>query len=420
MAGIDFIKGFMITEKIAKKKPKNQAMMRKYEIKEIKEADHCPYCGSTYIQKTNKGRYKSHWVHAVVDDCFAYCHLLRWEYRCYDCPDYTVFFNTDLPEAYANTDEFSRNFVKKALEYWLSDKDKPKKEKLTLRKVARQIGFNYSSITKWNKLLSEEFSASTVVPSLWGDVILSSFTDRDGIRRGFICQCTQDGLVLRDFLDEYSVEFIRSYFLRVPERERSLLYETQNVYYSYEPGLGDCLAEFFKYARICMNHNSLSNQVARHLPSLDDAHANELRIKLAAALFGIKDNYALSLVPGKVKESLLMLPEAERADFLELMKEKPSRYLMNTFHIDTSRFDTKKYREEIKEMTGKNFSYYTIKVKFLFDNDEFKDDYRRALEKTMDTFGRIFCLITAESIQKSALYEKRGYESDFMTICSQY
>ena len=108
----DFSSGFEIIEKVNRRANVKKPAMPVYEIREIKEATHCPYCGSTFIKKINKGRYTSHWVYAVVNDNYAHCNLLRWEYRCYDCVDYTVFFNTEIPEAYKNTDTFSRNFVR--------------------------------------------------------------------------------------------------------------------------------------------------------------------------------------------------------------------------------------------------------------------------------------------------------------------
>ena len=53
-------------------------------------------------------------------------------------------------------------------------------------------------------------------------------------------------------------------------------------------------------------------------------------------------------------------------------------------------YDTASLREAINEMTGKHSSYYTIRVKFLYDNEAFKDEYRRAIEKTIDQYGRKF------------------------------
>ena len=129
---------------------------------------------------------------------------------------------------------------------------------------------------------------------------------------------------------------------------------------------------------------------------------------------GKKDYYALSLVPEKVKAAVLSLPESERKEFSELTNENPSHFLMNTFHMDTDRFDTQAIRNEINKMSGKHCSYYTIKVKLLYDNEKYKDEFRRALEATVTEYGRRFDFITSDSIRQSVMFENDGEMSDYI------
>ena len=401
----DFKNGFIIREKPSRGK-KTKPKIPVYEIKEVKEAEHCPYCFSTYIKKKNHGKYVSRWVYAIVNGAFAKCNLLRWEYHCYDCIEYTDYFNTEVPDAYKNTDSFSENFIKEALLYWLNDK------KRTLRKTATDIGINHVSLSTWNKRLSETFSSETP-PPFRGPLVFSSFTDTDKKRRGFIGELTSSGLVLKDFLDEYTTDWIREYLSRIPNNERDYLYEIPEVYYSYAPGLGECLHSFFKLSKIGINHHSLLNQIEKHFPMMPEENAKEMKKAISKTLFTAKDNYSLLQVPREIKSEILKLPQTEWKDFKDLIEEKECPYLTNTFQFNTRLYDTSALREEINGMTGKHQSYYTIKVRYLYDRKEFKEAFEEALDTTAAECGARFDFLTEDSIRVPDLLKERKAESDF-------
>ena len=109
----DFENGFSITRKESKRK------MPYYEVEEIKITDHCPYCQSENIRRRNQK--KTRYAYVVIDDDFAYCRINRWQYFCKECNEY--FLNTEIPHAYESNNDFSYNFVEKALKLWMETDD---------------------------------------------------------------------------------------------------------------------------------------------------------------------------------------------------------------------------------------------------------------------------------------------------------
>ena len=243
----DFEKGFSVTRKKSKKK------IPCYTVIEKKTPECCPYCHSENIRPEKGNKTVSRSVYAVINDDFAYCTLLRYPYYCKECEG--NFLNTEVLHAYTKDNDFTVNFIEKALELWLEPKcDEKGKGDPSLSNVSSEIGIGKSTLSDWNVSLVQ--SVPQILPEIRGrKVVFASFRDKDRIRRGFISQQNENGWALIAFLDDYSSAWIDDYLGEVyPYGDFNHVSE---VYYDFAPGLGSVLTGYFKNSRVCLNLDNL-------------------------------------------------------------------------------------------------------------------------------------------------------------------
>lgn len=193
--GNDFSSGFLI-----EKTGKQRKLISYYKVTETKTAEICPYC----LQPTVKhGKsMKKHDVYAVIDDQFARCSLFRWYYHCESCSN-KPFYNTIKRDAYGIGDEFSCNFVEKAILYWLES------DKTALYAVANEIGISKDKAYQWNDTLIKYFRGTyvTKLPP-YAEIYFHRFFDKDRKARGLVCipNYEEEKMDLISFIDDYTAE----------------------------------------------------------------------------------------------------------------------------------------------------------------------------------------------------------------------
>ena len=364
----DFEKGFISVERKERQEGK-PALLSCYNILEIKEAEVCVNCKSTDFKKNRNDYVKPpKKVYAVVDDQFAFCELHRWEYYCYGCEHY--FYNTETPHPYERKDKFSENFVRKALETWLTDKE------ATLRSTAADIGIKKDALAEWDECLYRTFSP--IKPVLKNSLVFASFEDSQKNKRGFICQRVFDRVVIVAFMDDYSAEWIDGYLSDIQDKTSGVFSEIPEIYFDYAPGLAECLKKRFRNAKVGINRNKLYSQITHQLKSFTVNQATDFRNRLTKLFFSVDpaDTYAVTTVPRKLSEMLKKIPEEDRIMFRELEEREDDRYLIASYRMELTenRFSTDPFRKTIRKMVKSHRALESIAVKMLYDTDSFKAD----------------------------------------------
>lgn len=383
----DFENGFSIILK-----PQTKGRLPVYEISEQKTANTCPYCYSSDIRKENK-KYHSRWVYAVIDDKFSYCRLNRWQYYCKECNEY--FYNTEEINAYGRRHHFTRNFIDKALQCWLDINDSDSITSPSLSQVARNIGIPQKSISEWNSLMGE--SLSTVLPDICRPIIVGSFLDGDRIRRGFICQIEGNSLKLLDFIEEYTSKGVGSYLARITDSYKAGFFsDISEVYFDYAPGLGNILHEYFYNAAIGININNLYQQICKCLYSLTKEEADDFRTELHKDMFPVNknDDYLTMWIPQKIRSKIRQLPASEQGKFTDILSEQNDKYINATKTLKLAKVRTDSLRKRIKKMVANHHTYATIKVKILYDNPDYREDIKNAMNRAAEVYGRKFDFVT--------------------------
>ena len=386
----DFVSGFSITQRKNSRKA-----IKEYLVKEIKVTEECPFCHTTDI-KRQKG-YKKRWVYAVIDDQFAYCELKRHQYYCNPCQ--TFFFNTVNPRAYRQRDKFSKCFVEKALNLWLErnslQQNDDEEKQISLGDIAAEIGITRSSISDWNKYLVHT-ALPRIIPTLHNSIILCSFVDIEGIRRGFICQKYDSEILPIAAIEEYSTRWIEKFIQTIDTSNTAGVTE---VYYDYAPGLGMCLKEYFFQAHIGMNLNNLSARIRQCLSSFTADEANTYINGLNKKLFPVNKNdlYTIMFIPDDIREYIRKLPSKEYEQFRDLENRTNDDFIKNAFQINIARVSTQKFRDKVKRMIGNNQPFENIMISLLYNNPVYADLIRKAAQDTADEYGKKFEFITSSS-----------------------
>ena len=384
----DFEKGFSVTRKKSKKK------IPCYTVIEKKTPECCPYCHSENIRPEKGNKTVSRSVYAVINDDFAYCTLLRYPYYCKECEG--NFLNTEVLHAYTKDNDFTVNFIEKALELWLEPKcDEKGKGDPSLSNVSSEIGIGKSTLSDWNVSLVQ--SVPQILPEIRGrKVVFASFRDKDRIRRGFISQQNENGWALIAFLDDYSSAWIDDYLGEVyPYGDFNHVSE---VYYDFAPGLGSVLTGYFKNSRVCLNLDNLYQIVCRCLDDFSKDDAYEFRTELRQAMTVPKDDtWARMEVPCRIKGKIKLIPKEYHSQFSGLLDDdKDDEFIMNALDPRSHQPSTERWRNRIRKLVSYQHCYETILVKLLYDNPEYR---QRILETgvkvTSETFGRPFSFMTA-------------------------
>ncbi len=386
----DFENGFSVTERKASRKK-----IKEYLVRETKVADSCPFCHKAKIKRNRKP--ETRWLYAIIEDQFAYCKLERYKYYCNPCN--TFFLNTVEPRAYKNRDMFSKRFIVKALTLWLrrnaNEELDGKDRKPSLNKLASEIGVSRSSLSEWNKCLTNYLPR--IVPSLNSAIALCSFVDIDGRRRGFICQLNNSEWIPIAAIDEYTSEWIGNYLQTIDPGNAA---GVEEVYYDYIPGLGNCLKEYFFQACIGINLNNLFSRLRQCSYSFTESESDRLLRDLSIKMFPVdkRDYYAVLQIPDCIRAYIRKLPKDEYEQFGDFENIGNDSFITNSFQMVTNK-STDKFRSKIRKMIGDNQPFGTIAVVLLYSNPDYKNLIMEQARIAADKFGKKFEFVIPDDFE---------------------
>lgn len=386
--GNDFTSGFLIEYE-----GKKRGLTAYYKVTETKVPNICPFCKLPTLKHVGE-KMRKHNVYAVIDDQFARCTLFRWYYQCESCE--VMFFFTKKRDAYGKWDEFSCNFVEKAIKYWLES------DKTAIYSVAKEIGISSDIEYKFNDNLIKYFRALTKLPC--APMGLYRFHDGYGNLRGFIGvpNYKSEKMELISFIDDYSAAGIREALKNSPE----IPLDVSMLMFDYAPGLLEMLNEFFPHVRKCINANNLHSQLCWLLHLLpNDAENNNKDLNR------ILPNYDIQFDANAFYEWLNRYKDFYLEGFKELIPGKGENIpdwkygkLIGDFYSNNFRFySTENIRSKIRSFIkrSKPASYETIVLKMLYGKKEYEEEFKEAIRLAMEEKGRTFDLTITSSLRST-------------------
>lgn len=352
----------------------------------------CPKCGSKHLKHLDP---KEKWLYCIYENEPVHCLLKHRQYYCYICAD-TIEPEFDIFGKKSSRD-FTAAFINYVIEDWLSHREDH------FRDTANKFGISHTYIAGLHKELYEMFSEKhryefSYAALLYTFKELSNPKFRQQRAVIYTKESAEGEKRLLGFYESYTNEGLTRLL------EKSIAGKddkTKLVCYSYLPGAGDKLSAFFEGTEcVAFNCDELQDAViqlfspymhketkkkfevfvqeVRKTMTIESGITNDEKAEIGEKWNALIDCIAAELPQNDENRAKLETYKVYGEDCAYFVDIDTLERLGGEGILDNPLF------EEIQDMIADKQSFYTIALKFMYDNTDFKDKIIEALNEITD------------------------------------
>jgi len=388
----------------------------------------CPRCGS---KRLSCSPMPDKWIYCMYDNEPAHCLFKIDDIYCLSC---NYRRSEDEFEKEIIGREFTESFIHNVIKDWLTHKEDH------LRDAAEKFGISHTYIDTLQKELYRVFSERTQYEYSYA-LLFYAFKENNRTNDKRVVICTKDSAEgekrLLGFYESYSyvgLPLVLNKFTKDDSNKK----KTKVICYSFLPDIGDTLSKHFDGAEcVAINCDELHDDVCPYLSfaklSPQDTYRytsykghseeynnllNEIREVLTIEN-GITDEEKKA-VGNRWNELIdLIASKMQPDDKLHINAIKDYKvHDMDYLHFVSSEtleryggegITDNPLMEEIMDMVANRQSYYSIALKIMYDNQEFKDKIIDSLKEMTKQNRAEYMGKRLDSRMKKFIEDERGY-----------